>query len=197
MSDKAYQNLCTNLLYAPGDPAPQVILLTSPGVGEGKSTICANLGVTLAKMGKSTLILDCNLRRPAMYEICKASAVQGLTDILQGYCDDREVLQETRSGLQLITAGTVASDPSEVLSSRRFEDLLAWTRASFDYVLLDAPPVEPSTESMILADRSDGVLLVVDASQTRKSALQQSLRYLEAVEANVLGTVTNNAGNNA
>jgi capsular exopolysaccharide synthesis family protein len=189
---EAYRILSTNVLYAGGDDTPKVVLLTGPGAGEGKSTTCANLGVVMAQAGKSVLLVDCDLRKPALHSMFGLRNVFGLVDVLSGERNIRDVYQEPMTGLKMVTAGPALPIPAEVLSLGRFADLLQEVRQEFDYILLDAPPVESTSDPAILAAKVDGILLVFDAQGTRKGALRRSIRSLEAVGANLLGTVMNN-----
>ncbi len=187
-----YRSLRANLLFALVDDPPKVIVLTSPGPREGKSTTCANLGVVLAQAEKKTLILDCDLRKPVIHGIFDLHNIRGIVNVLSGQRGLQEVWQEPLSGLKVVTAGPVPPNPAELLSSRRFAEFLASVREDFDYVLIDAPPVGLVSDPLILATQGDGVLLVMDAQDTRKRSLQDSMRSLEAIGANVLGTVMNN-----
>jgi capsular exopolysaccharide synthesis family protein len=189
---EAYRILSTNVLYAGGHSAPKVVLLTGPGPGEGKSTTCANLAVVMAQAGKSVLLVDCDLRKPTLHSMFGLRNVFGLVDILSGERNLRDVYQEPMTGLKMVTAGPALPIPAEILSLGRFADFLQEVRQEFDYILLDAPPVESSSDPAILAAQVDGILLVFDAQGTRRGALRRSIRSLEAVGANLLGMVMNN-----
>lgn len=189
---EAYRSLRTNLLYALVDNPPRVIVLTSPGPREGKSTTCANLGVVLTQADKRTLIIDCDFRKPVLHKVFGLRNIYGVVDVLVGQHTLEEVWHEPLSGLKVLTVGPVPPNPAELLGSRRFAQFLASVRRDFDYVLIDAPPVGLVSDPAILATQGDGVLLVLDAQNTRKGALRESMRSLEAVGANVLGTVMNN-----
>jgi receptor protein-tyrosine kinase len=167
-------------------------MLTSFGPGEGKSTTCANLGVVLAQAAKSTLILDCDLRKPVVHKFFGLRNLRGLTDVLVGKHSLQEVWEEPVEGLKVVPVGPVPLNPTEILGSRRFSDFLAGVREEFDYVLVDASPVGLVSDPAVLATQADGVLLVLDAQNTRKKSIRQAMRSLQAVNANVIGTVMNN-----
>lgn len=188
---EAYRTLRTNLLYALVDAPPKVIVVTSPGPREGKSTTCANLGVMLAQADKRVLIVDGDLRKPMMHDIFRLRNLWGMVNVLIGDRGLREVWQEPLPGLKVITAGPVPPNPTEFLDSSRFAQFLDQARQEFDYVLIDGPPLGLVSDSMVLAAQGDGVLLVLDAQNTRKRFLRQSIRSLEAVGASILGTVMN------
>lgn len=196
LASEAYRTLRTSLLYSFVDDPPKVIVLTSPGAGEGKSTTCANLGVVLAQADKRTLIIDGDLRKPTMHRIFGLRNMRGVVNVVAGEHSLPEVWQEPLVGLKVVTAGTLPTNPAELVGSRRFAELVGRARETFDYVLIDAPPVELVTDPAIVAAQGDGVLLVLDAQKTRKAAVRRSMRGLGTVGANVLGTVMNNARSN-
>lgn len=189
---EAYRTLRTNLFYSFVDDPPKVIVFTSPGPGEGKTTTCANLGVALAQADKRTLLMDCDLRRPTIHEVFMLRNFRGVADVMGGQSDLEGAAREVLPNLRVLTAGPLPPNPAELLGSRRFAELLGRAREEFDYVLLDAPPVEAVSDPLILATQGDGVMVVVDAQKTRKASLRRSMKSLEAVDAKVLGTVMNN-----
>lgn len=199
-ASEAYRAMRTNLLYAVADPPPQVIVLTSPGPKEGKTTTCANLGVVLAQADKSTLILDCDLREPALHRVFGLDNSYGMADVLSDGRGLHSVQWEVLSNLKAAPAGPIPHAPTDLLGSRNFAELVRQARRAFDYVLIDSPHVMtgsslggPSPDPLIVAAQADGVLLVLDARSTRKEAVRQTIGSLRNVGARVLGTVVNQA----
>lgn len=187
-----YRTLRTSLLYSLVDAPPKAIVITSPGPGEGKSTTCANLGVVLAQAGKRTLVVDCDLRKPRMHQLFGVRNLEGMVNVLVGERSLDEVARDAAvPELKVVTSGPIPPNPSELLGSRRFSELLDRARQDFDYLLLDTPPVEAVSDATILAGQTDGTLLVFNARSTRKGAVRQSVHSLQSVGANVLGTVMN------
>jgi receptor protein-tyrosine kinase len=195
VASEAYRTLRTSLIYALVDPPPRVIVVTSPGTAEGKSTVCANLGVVLAQAGKSTLIIDCDFRKPVIHKIFGLNNTRGITDVLLREQSLQTIYQEPLPSvdLKVLSVGPIPPDPAELLSSRRLSEPLASVREQFDYVLIDSSPMGLVSDPTILATQADGVLLTLDAQRTRKGDVRQAVRSLRAVGANVLGTVMNNA----
>jgi receptor protein-tyrosine kinase len=191
-ASEAYRTLRTNLLYALVDTPPKVIVVTSPSLREGKSITCANLGVVLAQADKSTLILDCDFRKPVIHKVFGLRNLLGVEDALAGERSLQEIWQEPLPGLKVGTAGSIPPNPTELLGSSRVTELLELVRQEFDYVLLDVPPMQLVSDPAILATQGDGVLLVIDSQKTRRSSARQAMRSLEAVGAYVLGTVVTN-----
>jgi receptor protein-tyrosine kinase len=193
-ASEAYRSLRTSLLYTQVDRPTKVLLVTSAGSEEGKTTVCANLGVVLAQAGKNTLIIDCDLRRPAVHKVFGLRNIAGIVDILADERSLSESWQEPLPDLSLkvVTAGPLPPNPAELLSSRRLSQFLAEVRSEFDYVLIDSPPARLVSDPIILATQGDGVLLTLDAQTTRKVDVRRTVRSLTTVGANVLGTVMTN-----
>ena len=192
-ASEAYRSLRTNLYYSIADDPPnKVILLAGPSSRIGKSTTCANLGVVLAQADRSTLIVDCDLRKPVLHKSFGLRNSYGLMNVLSREYMPHEVWKEPTEGLRVLPAGPVPANPAEVLASEHFARFLEQIRPKFDYVLLDAPPTQLVSDPTILAPQVDGVLLLFDAQSTRKDSVRQAIRGLEAVGANVLGTVMTN-----
>jgi capsular exopolysaccharide synthesis family protein len=191
-ASEAYRALRTSLLYAQVDTPPKVILVTSPGTTEGKSTVCANLGVVLSQAGKRVLIADCDFRRPVMQDVFGLGDARGIVNVLAGECDLQEAYQEPLPDLKVLPVGTVPPNPAELLSSQRLAELLLTVREDFDYVLLDSSPTKFVSDPAILAAQSDGVLLTFAAQKTRKGDVRRAVHALTVVGANILGTVMNN-----
>jgi len=185
--------LRTNLFYAAVDSPPKVILLTAPGSGEGKTNVCANLGVVLAQANKKVLILDCDWRKPTMHKVFKLRNISGIVNVLASERRLEEVWHEPVLELKMISAGPPPPDPTGLLESRSFAEALDQVRREFDYVLIDTPPVNTVSDALILSGRADGVLLVLDAQHTRKRDLRQAIHKLGNVDANVIGTIMNRA----
>jgi capsular exopolysaccharide synthesis family protein len=190
-ASEAYRILRTNLLHSSVDNPHKVVVLTSPDREEGKSTTCANLGVVLAQTGNSTLLLDCDLRKPRLHRFFDLRNVHGVVNVVAQDRSLQEVWTEPLPGLKVVSAGPMPPSPAELLTSQRFSQFLASVREEFDYVLLDTPPVNLFSDPAIIASRADGVLLIIDAQTSRKISVRHSMRSLEAVGANVLGTVMN------
>jgi receptor protein-tyrosine kinase len=149
----------------------------------------------LAQAGKSTLIIDCDFRKPVMHKIFGLDNSRGITDVLLREQSLQMTYQEPLPSvdLKVLSVGPIPPDPAELVSSRRLSELLASVREQFDYVLIDSSPMGLVSDPTILATQADGVLLTLDAQRTRKGDVRQAVRSLGAVGANVLGTVMNNA----
>jgi non-specific protein-tyrosine kinase len=192
---EAYRTLRTNLEFFSLDEPVRTLVVTSPGAKEGKSTVLANLAVTLAQGGKRVILADCDLRRPTQHSLFGLDNATGLTTMmLDESAKANPPLRETPvDGLRVLPAGPLPPNPAELLGSRRMKDVIAALLAQADVLLFDAPPVLAVTDALVLAVQTDGVLLVVRAGGTRREHVQQAKERLERVNARIVGAVLNNA----
>lgn len=190
---EAFRVLRTNLRFI--DPAnpPRVIVTTSSVPHEGKSTTTANLALALAADGSRVLLIEADLRRPKLLEYMALIGSVGLTTVLIGDADFEDVVQQHGRGwgIDVIGAGELPPNPSELLGSPRMGELLELVRDQYDFVVIDAPPLLPVTDAAVLASQADGTILVVGSGVARKAQLLQALDSLASVGAHVLGLVLN------
>lgn len=196
---EAYRSLRTNLEFSSLDHPLHTLLVTSAAPDEGKSTTLANLGVINAQAGKRVILVDCDLRRPALHDLFGLSNNVGVTTAVlsvdnAGPSIESLPLQATSvPNLQVMTSGPLPPNPADVLASGRMDALLHQLTAGADLVLLDAPPVIAVTDAVLLAAKVDGVLLVVHAGQTKREHAQRAKDLLSKVNARIVGAVLNNA----
>ncbi len=190
---EAYRTIRTNLQFIARSNDLKILSVTSPLLGEGKTTTVANLAVTLAHGGKRVIALSCDLRRPRLHRFFDLPNEVGLTSILSGQASVREAAQRCDvDGLRIIASGPIPPDPAELLDSDEMDDLLKQLRAAADFLLIDTVPVLAVSDSLIMAARSDGVLLVADAGSSGRSPMAHAREQLEQVGAKIVGGVFNN-----
>ncbi|MGI6713169.1 MAG: CpsD/CapB family tyrosine-protein kinase [Bacillota bacterium] len=195
---EAFRMLRTNLMYTGVDRELRVLLLTSSGPQEGKSTTAANLAVALAQAGKKVLIMDCDLRKPVQHEIFGLQKDIGLTKYLAGYCTWEEIIQKTKlPNLSMISSGPTPPNPAEILGSSIMDKLLEIVRAQFDFVVVDSPPAVTVTDAIILASKCDGVLVVVRSGITRIAVIKETYELLKSADAHVIGAILNGVSQSA
>jgi succinoglycan biosynthesis transport protein ExoP len=167
-------------------------VITSSIPGEGKSTIALNLAVSLADTGARIILVDADLRRPSMANYVGIEGGVGLTTVLIGRADVADVVQPLgNTTLDLLPAGQIPPNPSELLGSPAMATLLARLEEAYDMVLLDSAPLLPVTDAAVLSKLASGALLVVSADQIHRAQLQQTLRSLEIAGAHLYGIVLN------
>lgn len=191
---EAFRTLRTNLRFSHVDLPRRVVLVTSTGPEEGKSTVVSNLGASLAQSGRRTLVIDTDLRRPSLHRTLGSPRSRGLADILAGDASPEEAIRGTRiGGLDVLPCGTVPANPAELIESARLQELLASLRARYEYVLLDSPPAGGLVDASLLSSLADGVLFVIEPGRFDWRAIRGALRQLERAGARVYGAVLNKA----
>ncbi len=195
-SVESYRGFRTNLQFLSLDRPIRSIQLTSSMAGEGKTTVSTNLAVVLAQAGHRVALLDCDLRRPRVHEVFGVPPTPGFTDLLLGAAPKtvvNHVPVDDTHVLSVYAAGAVPSNPSEMLSGRRTQRLLADMAEHYDYVIIDSAPILPVSDSLALSASADAVCVVVQAGKTTDDQVVGTLERLERVGAPVIGLVLNQA----
>jgi capsular exopolysaccharide synthesis family protein len=188
---EAYRTLRTNIHFSKGDQEPKTIMFISAGPGEGKSTTAANTAVSLAQSGKQVIIVDCDFRKPVQHSIF-GKKNKGLTNILVEDVSINSMIQETGiDNVNLLTSGPIPPNPSELLSSKKMQDILDTLRSQADYVIIDAPPVIAVTDACVLASKVDGIALVIGAGMVRPEMAQKAKDLLQKAKGHILGVILN------
>ena len=190
---EAYRALRTNVLLSSADVQPQMLLITSPGKGEGKSLTAANLSIAMAQAGNRVLLIDCDLRKPKMHKVFSLDRDPGLSNLLVGTkVDPHLYIQKTaQANLEVITCGPIPPNPSELLGSKRMHTLLEGLRQDYQRVILDSPPIMAATDAAVLTPVVDGTVLVVRAGNTKRQVAQRAVKLLLDLNARITGVVLN------
>jgi len=204
---EAYRSLRTNVEFLSLEKNVKTLCITSASLMEGKTTTAINLAITIAQMGKRTLLVEADLRKPFLHHAFGIPRDPGLTEVIVGNKEWRECLRTTTDlmlgplgverlmtmpnvdKLFLLASGTPPPNPAEFLNSQRMQDLIAQFRAQFDFVIFDCPPILPVTDAAILASKTDGTLMVYRVGKIARSALKRAKALLENVRGRVLGVV--------
>ncbi len=192
---ESYRLLRTNLKLSEAAEKAKTILITSGGAQDGKTTVAVNLATTLVADGKKVLLIDANFRRPALLTIFSrvpggVKAEKGLSSLLSGQCNSQDVISAGgMEGLKIIVSGQMPANPAEVLGGETMKQIIRQQRESFDYVIIDGPPVLLVSEAKILAKCVDGTILVFNAASTRRGAAGRTIRELRQVNATIFGCV--------
>ncbi len=190
---EAYRTLRTNILFSAPDNPKQVIMMTSTGPREGKSTSVANLAITFAQMGTKTLLIDADLRRPMLNKLFQLEKEPGLTNVLVGGAELADVVKEIHDvpNLSVLTCGVIPPNPAELLGSTFMQQLLHNAREQYDMILIDTPPIIAVTDPSVLARIVDGVTMVVRIGSTQRGAAFMACEQLRRVGAPVIGVLLN------
>lgn len=197
ISAEAYRTLRTNIQYSSYDKKIKKILVTSSEPSEGKSTIIGNLAVSLSQSENTVILLDCDLRKPTMHKKFKISNEIGLTELLVGKKELKDVIQYRNKHLHIITSGKIPPNPAEMLASKSMERLLEQLSNEYDYILMDTPPLNAVTDAQVLSTKVDGTLIVIRSEKTKKESILTAKNLLQKVNANILGIVFNDVANSA
>lgn len=188
---ESYREIRTNIRFANVDSNIKKILVTSSVAGEGKSTTISNLACTLADEGNKVLLLDCDLRKPTLHKKFSLRNHMGLMDVLIEKSDYKNYIQSIYDGLDLLTTGSIPSNPSEVLGSNSMKQLVEEMAKDYDYVLIDTAPIVAVTDPLVIASYIDGIILVVRAESTPVDLVKSSVDKLQKVNAKIIGSILN------
>jgi succinoglycan biosynthesis transport protein ExoP len=196
---ESYRMIRNNIEFATMGIAGKSILVASPGLADGKSSTVVNLGIAMARNGQRTTLVDSDMRRPMLHRIFDARNNGGLSNQLCRSNSATDVPLQTLDieGLQLLTAGTIPPNPSELLNSERMEEILVTLMEGTDVIIFDSPPAALVADAAILSRYVDGVILVISAGKTRRKMAKQAVFNLQQAGANILGVVLNRASEKA
>lgn len=190
---EAYRMLRTSVLLSAAGHPPRTILITSGEPGEGKTTTVINTAISLAQLGASVLIIDCDLRKPSTHTIFGMDHSSGLSTYLSRDVDASDLIQSLDiPNLSLLPCGPIPPNPAELLSSDKMKSLLQAMAEKYDHILLDSPPLISVTDPVILSTMVDGVILVVHGGKSTREIVRRARQELENVGAKIFGVVLNN-----
>ncbi len=193
-SAEAYRTLRTSIRFLGLDPQLRIIQITSPGAGEGKTTTAANLAVVLARSGERVVVVSCDLRRPRLHDFFGLPNTIGFTSVLLGESSLVDALHRVDADgvLWVLASGPIPPNPSELLQSKRANQLFAALRNYADIIVIDCPPVLPVTDAAVLSAKVDGTLLVLSAGKSTTKQAARAAEVLHQVSAPLVGAVLNN-----
>jgi len=187
-SAESYRRLQSNIMYSKPDDPYKVVLVTSSNKSEGKTTLTANLAITMAETGNRVLIIDCDFRRPRIHSVFGVPSSPGVVDLLFNDDDPHNYIRQTVvENVFVLTAGNRPPNPAEINRSKKLRNLISKLKYEFDYVLLDTPPYGIITDAAPLIKMADGVLLVAKFNQTKSGELDHTIDSLKRINANVIG----------
>jgi capsular exopolysaccharide synthesis family protein len=192
MLSEAYRNIRTSILLSFSEKPPKKIVITSPNPSEGKTTTVINTAVALSQTGAKVLIIDGDMRHPRIHKIFNQENGAGLSNFLSGNAPLDSIIKQTQvPNLYYIPCGPIPPNPSELVGSNLFKEMIKVLGNKFDHVVLDSPPALGFADSTILSTCVDGVVLVVLGGKTPRETLQRAKEILHQVNAKILGVVVN------
>ncbi|MFN7845229.1 MAG: polysaccharide biosynthesis tyrosine autokinase [Pirellula sp.] len=192
---EAFRGIRTALFFNNQQGNLKVIQVTSPIPGDGKSTIASNLAVSIAQSGRKVCLVDCDFRRPRVSKIFGVGSDVGLVQVINEKSALAEAIQDSSiENLSILCCGRRPGNPAELLSSERFQSIVAELRSMYDYVILDTPPVLVVSDPATVAPIADGVILTVRLRRNLKPIAIRAAQMLHAMNANMIGVVVNGVG---
>ncbi|MDR0691304.1 MAG: CpsD/CapB family tyrosine-protein kinase [Streptococcaceae bacterium] len=188
-----FRMLRSSIRFAEVDQKIKTLVITSSGIGEGKSLCASNLAIVFAQAGSKVLLVDADFRKPTVHLTWSISSAKGLSDLLihrENSLSDY-IKQSSVANLDLLTSGLQPPSPSELFETQRMKEVLDEMASKYDLVILDAPPLTMVTDSQILASRVDGTILVTRERKTKNQELKQAVNLLKQANAKVLGAIYN------
>lgn len=192
-TSEAFRILRTNIISRKNNTGCTTILITSSGPKEGKSTIQANMATALAQMDSKVVLVDLDLRRPMVHTLLGFNKENGISDFLMDQSTDIEnIIKPTNiKNLDIITSGIIPPNPSELLASKRMDEAIISLKERYDYVLFDSPPVIAVTDSMVMANKVDQLILAIRVDQADKNVVRRTKELLENINVDIAGVVIN------
>lgn len=192
---EAFRGIRTALYFSTHGEEHKVIQVTSPNPGDGKSTMIANLAISMAQSGKKVLLIDADCRKPRQQKLFRLFASTGLASVISGQTSLPDATHPTEvEGLSLLPCGPRPENPAELLTSPRFKEVVEQARGQYDFVLIDTPPLLAVSDPSIVAPRVDGVLLTIRLGKNARVAATRARDILNSLGVNVLGVIVNGVG---
>ncbi len=191
-SAEAFRLVRTALFFGARSGNLKVIQVTSPDQGDGKSTVSANLAVAVAQSGRRTLLIDADMRRPTVHRLFGLNNDVGTADVIAQQVDPADAIHKCEiPNLSIMVCGPRPHNPAELLASQQFDDFLEWARDSYDFVIIDTPPLLAVSDPGNVASRVDGVMLALRLGKRARAKGNEARDILERVGANILGIIIN------
>jgi polysaccharide biosynthesis transport protein len=190
---EAYRVLRTSVMLSSAGGPPKMMLVTSGQPGEGKTTTTVNTAVSLAQLGASVLIIDCDLRKPSTHKVFGVDHTRGVSTYLSRDVPIDDLIQKLPvPNLSLLACGPIPPNPAELISSDKMKHMLELLAERYDHILIDSPPLMHVTDPVILSTMVEGVIIVVQAGKSTRDVVRRARQELTAVGAKIFGVVLNN-----
>ncbi|MDH4422867.1 MULTISPECIES: CpsD/CapB family tyrosine-protein kinase [Bacillus] len=187
-----YRNIRTNIEFTSVDNNIRSIMVTSANPGDGKTMTVSNLAVVFGQQGKKVLVIGADLRKPSIQDLFAVHTSNGLTNVLSGQANIMQCIQKTDiENVYVMASGPIPPNPAELLGNQVMDEVLLEAYNMFDIVLIDTPPVLAVTDAQILANKCDGIILVVRSEKTEKDKIVKTKQLLDKASGKILGVVLN------
>lgn len=189
---EAYKSLRTNIRFYVSGKECKKLCITSGAAGEGKSITLLNLAISIGETGKKVLLIDADLRRPALARLLVEKATPGLSNVLVDQVDVKEAIRKDMyPNLDVLLSGEIPPNPSELIGSEKMQEMIETLSSQYDYILVDTPPVGVVSDTCLVANFLDGVILLVWQGRSRRDSVKKAVSNLQLTGAKILGYVLN------
>lgn len=187
---EAYKAARTNIMFSLSATDKKAFTITSYAKGDGKSTVAANLAISFSKMGKRVILIDCDLRRPNIHNILKLENKAGFSDMVgRMVVFDDVVYRDVLPCLDVLTAGTIPPNPSELICSPEVNRFIEKLNREYDYIIFDSPPIGVVADALLLKDFIAGYVLVTRERKTTHGDIERLLQSIELADSKPLGFI--------
>ncbi len=185
---EAYKTARTNIMFSLSASAKKSFAVTSFSKGDGKSTASTNLAISFSKLNEKVILIDCDLRRPNIHNILKLENSRGLSDVIGKMTTFQEaVIKNVIPSLDVLTSGTIPPNPSELIGSSVFEELIKQLEKEYDYIIFDTPPIGIVADSLMLKNLVAGYMVVVREGETTHGDVEKLMENFKLAEGKILG----------
>ncbi len=191
---EAYKNIRIHLISMLSEIDGKVLAISSPNAAEGKSTTAVNVAITLSQLNKKVILIDADFRRATVNKKLRIENEKGCSDVLSGEEKYEDVMINYNSHMDVLTSGSIAENPSEMFSSAAFDRLLSELREVYDYIIVDTPPVNLVSDTLAIAQKCDGLVLIARVAVTTYAEFRSALNTMKKLNIKVLGTIINGDG---
>lgn len=188
---EAYKNIRTNVISILSKTNSKILAITSSNASEGKSTTSVNVAITLAQLNKKVVLLDADSRRPSIHKKLKLENTVGCMDILTEQAKLDDVVVHYNDYLDIICSGVKIKNPAELYSSTEFDDLLELLKDTYDYVIIDTPPINPVSDTLIIAQKCEAIIMVVRSGVTSYESFEKAYESLKVLDMEPNGVIVN------
>lgn len=188
---EAYKNIRTNIIALMAKKNSQVLAVSSPNAAEGKSTTALNIAITISQLEKKVLIIDADAHRPSIHKKLKIENEAGILNLIVDDINPKDIIYSHNNCLDVITCGKNATKPSELLNSEKFDELLKEFKETYDYIIIDTPPINPVSDALVIAQKVDAIVLVVRAASTTHDAFKKAMKSLGVLDLKIDGVIIN------
>ncbi len=192
---ESYKNIRTNVISVLTKTNSNVLAITSPNASEGKSTTSVNVAITLAQLNKKVVLLDADSRRPSVHKKMKIENMIGCMDVLSGEMKLEDVIVHYNDYLDVIPSGAKIKTPAELFSNDSFDNLLEQLKETYDYVIIDTPPINPVSDTLIIAQKCEAIIMVIRSGVTSFDAFERAYESLKVLDINLSGVIINGSDN--